>query len=307
MPVQDEKSSSRDVLASRLGPVGLWTFQLDSQPALREKELCAEVEELGYGAIWIPEGFGSKEAFAHSGILLSGTSRIAIATGIASLWARDPMAMSNGSRALAEAYPGRFLLGIGVSHAVRAEGRGHHYDKPLERMRSFLEAMDEMPAPEVTPAAPRVLAALGPKMLGLARERAAGAHPYFVPVEHTARAREILGPDRFLAPEQLAVLETDPAKARAVGREFMSHYMFLPNYANNWRRLGWADEDLAEPFSDTFVDAAVAWGGVDAIAARVREHLAAGADHVALQVLREDSSEFPLEELRELAPALMAG
>jgi probable F420-dependent oxidoreductase len=285
----------------------LWTFQLDPQPAGLERELVAEVESLGFGAVWIPEGFGSKEAFAHAGLLLAATNRIAVATGIASLWARDPMAMSNGAAALAEAYPDRFLCGIGVSHAVRAEGRGHRYsDKPIEKMSAYLDAMDEAPRPAATPEAPRVLAALGPRMLELARDRASGAHPYFVPVKHTLRAREVLGPDRFLAPEQLVVLETDPARARAIGREFISHYVSLPNYANNWRRLGWTEKDLAEPFSDRFVDAAVAWGSVDAIRERVREHLDAGADHVALQVLREDSSAFPLEELRELAPAVLS-
>lgn len=297
----------RATLAQALGRVGVWTFQLDGQPASRKRELVAELEELGFGAIWIPEGFGSKEAFAHAGLLLAASDRIVVATGIASLWARDPMAMSNGARTLAEAYPGRFLLGIGVSHAVRAEGRGHHYASPIDKMSAYLDAMDEAPAPAVTPEAPRVLAALGPRMLALARDKASGAHPYFVPVEHTVFAREVLGPDRFLAPEQLVVLETDPSKARAIGREFISHYMFLPNYANNWLRLGWGDEDLAEPYSDRFVDAAVAWGDAAAVESRVKEHIDAGADHVALQVLREDSGEFPLEELRELAGVLALG
>lgn len=299
--------TDRQELASALGPVGFWTFQLDGQPAARAQELVAEVEQLGFGAVWIPEGFGSKEAFAHAGILLAGTRRIAVATGIASIWARDPMAMSNGSRALAEAYPGRFLLGIGVSHEVRAVGRGHVYRRPYSKMAAYLDAMDEMPAPSATPKAPRVLAALGPKMLALSAARAMGAHPYFVPVEHTVRAREVLGPDSFLAPEQLVVLETDPGKARAIGREFMSHYLSLPNYANNLRRLGWGEDDMNEPYTDRFVDALVAWGDVDAARTRVREHLEAGADHVALQVLREDASEFPMEELHELAPALVPG
>jgi probable F420-dependent oxidoreductase len=263
------------------------------------------VETLGFGALWIPEGFGSKEAFAHAAILLAGTRKIVVATGIASLWARDPMAMSNGSRALAEAYPGRFLLGIGVSHEERATGRGHVYGRPYSKMRDYLAAMDRVPAPDVTPPAPRVLAALGPKMLALSAEQAMGAHPYFVPVEHTARARETLGPDKFLAPEQLVVLDADPSRARSIGREFMSHYLGLPNYANNLRRLGWGDDDMNEPYSDRFVDALVAWGDVEAVRRRVREHRDAGADHVALQVLREDAGEFPIAELRELAPALL--
>lgn len=297
--------TDRQALTAMLGPLGFWTFQLDPQPAARAQELVSEVEALGFGAVWIPEGFGSKEAFAHSAILLAGTRKIAIATGIASLWARDPMAMSNGSRALAEAYPGRFLLGIGVSHEVRATGRGHVYGRPYSKMRDYLTAMDDAPAPKATPPARRVLAALGPKMLALSAERAMGAHPYFVPVEHTSRAREALGPDKFLAPEQLVVLEKDPARARSIGREFMSHYLGLPNYANNLRRLGWGDDDMNEPYTDRFVDALVAWGDVEDVRHRVGEHLEAGADHVALQVLREDAAEFPIEELRELAPALL--
>ncbi len=295
---------ARAELATRLGSVGCWTFQLDGLPAARSQELVTEVEELGFGAVWIPEGFGSKEAFAHAGLLLAGSRSIVVATGIASIWARDPMAMSNGSRALAEAYPGRFLLGIGASHQVRAEGRGHVWGKPYSKKKAYLDAMDRAPHPDVTPECPRVLAALGPKMLELARDRAWGAHPYFVPVEHTALARDILGPDRFLAPEQLVVLETDAAKARDIGREFMSHYLSLPNYANNLKRFGWSEGDMTPPYPDVFVDALVAWGDVDAIRQRVHEHHDAGADHVALQILREDASEFPIEEFRELAPAL---
>jgi len=298
-------ATDRETLTSLLGTIGFWTFQLDSQPAARAQELISEVETLGFGAVWIPEGFGSKEAFAHSAILLAGTRKIVIATGIASLWARDPMAMSSGSRALAEAYPGRFLLGIGVSHEVRATGRGHAYGRPYSKMREYLAAMDGSPAPDVAPPAPRVLAALGPKMLALSAEQAMGAHPYFVPVEHTLRARGTLGSDKFLAPEQLVVLETDSSRARSIGRGFMSHYLGLPNYTNNLRRLGWGDDDMNEPYSDRFVDALVAWGDVEAVSRRVREHRDAGADHVALQVLREDAGEFPMAELRELAPALV--
>jgi probable F420-dependent oxidoreductase len=298
-------TTDRERLSAALGRVGFWSFQLDGQPAERAQELVAEVEELGYGAVWIPEGFGSKEAFAHSAILLAGTRSIVIATGIASVWARDPMAMASGAKTLADAYPDRFLLGIGVSHEVRASGRGHVYpEHPLGKMRDYLEAMDTLPGPDLPPA-PRVLAALGPRMLALSAEKAMGAHPYFVPVEHTARAREVLGPDRFLAPEQLVVLERDPDKARAIGREFMSHYLGLPNYANNLKRFGWTEEDMTEPYPDRFVDAVTAWGDVEAIRRRVQEHADAGADHVSLQVLRSDASEFPLEELRELAPALL--
>jgi len=298
--------TDREVLSAALGPVGFWTFQLDAQPAARERELVSEVEELGFRAVWIPEGLGSKEAFAHAGILLSGTSQIVVATGIASIWARDAMAMSNGSRALAEAYPGRFLLGMGVSHEPRAIERGHLWELPWSKMRAYLDAMDSAAAPKATSPAPRVLAALGPKMLALAAEHAMGAHPYFVTVEHTARAREILGPDKLLAPEQTAVLEADAAKAREIARKFMGNYLFLPNYANNLCRMGWCEEDMAAPYSDRFVDAVVAWGDVDAIRRRVEEHREAGADHVTLQILGPRASEFPIRQLRELAPALLA-
>lgn len=298
-------TTDRERLSTTLGSVGFWTFQLDQEPATRARELVHEVEELGFKAVWIPEGFGSKEAFAHSSILLSGSERIVVATGIANIWARDPMAMSNGSKSIADAWPGRFVLGIGISHEVRASDRGHTYpEHPLAKMKGYLEAMDTLPGPDL-PAAPRLLAALGPKMIELSAEMAMGAHPYFVPVEHTAEAREILGPEKFLAPEQLVVLETDPDKARAVGREFMSHYLGLPNYANNLKRFGFTDEDMKEPYPDRFVDAVTAWGDVEDIRRRVQAHLDAGADHVSLQVLRADAGEFPIEELRELAPALM--
>lgn len=299
--------SPREKLASALGPIGFWTFQLDSQPAARAAELAAEVEALGFGAMWVPEGFGSKEAFSQAGHLLAATRQLVIATGIASIWARDPMAMSNGSRVLAEAYPGRFLLGMGVSHQIRAEGRGHHFDpRLLTKMRLYLDAMDEAPNPTGAPdPAPRVLAALGPRMLELARDRAQGAHPYFTPVAHTAEAREILGPDLFLAPEQLVVLEADPTKARDIGRAFMAGYLSLPNYANNLRRLGFSEEDMSPPYPDRFVDAVTAWGDETAIAARVQEHHDAGADHVCIQILGESAVDFPLEQLRRLALALL--
>jgi len=284
----------------------LWTFQLDAQPAAEAAALVREVEALGYGAVWIPEGLGSKEAMSHAGLLLAGSERIVVATGIASIWARDAMAMSNGSRALAEAYPNRFVLGMGVSHEVRATARGHLYERPLSKMRAYLDAMDEAAHSPATPEpAPRLLAALGPKMLTLAGERAQGAHPYFVPVAHTREARERLGPDAFLAPEQLVVLHRDAGIAREIGRTFMSHYLSLPNYANNLKRFGWTHQDMEPPYPDAFVDAMVAWGDERAIAARVAEHHDAGADHVSIQVLRRNPSEFPLEELGLLAPVLL--
>jgi probable F420-dependent oxidoreductase len=291
-----------------IGRVGIWTFALELQPAARAQEAAAELESLGYPALWIPEAMG-REALTHAGLLLAGTRRITVATGIANVWARDAMTMAAGQKTLDEAYPGRFLLGIGVSHAPLVEGmRGHRYEKPLSFMRRYLDAMDAAPFLAAPPSGPgrRVIGALAPKMLALAAQRTAGAHPYFVPPEHTARAREIMGPGPLLAPEQAVVLETDPTTARAIARAHMRMYLGLPNYTNNLRSLGFGDDDLRDGGSDRLVDAIVAWGDVDAILARVRAHHAAGADHVCVQVLPADPRALPLPEWRTLAPALLA-
>jgi probable F420-dependent oxidoreductase len=305
--VMDRGTDGRS-LASRLGPVGLWTFALDPQPVPRAQEAVAEIESLGFPVLWIPEGRGSKEVLSHAAIMLSGSSRLLLATGIASIWARDPVAMANGARALEEAFPGRFVLGLGVSHRTSVDRRGaHRYDRPYARMRAYLDAMEQAPYPAPDGRLPpRLLAALGPRMLRLAAERAAGAHPYFVPVEHTARAREILGAAPLLAPEQAVVLEEDPGAARSIARSHTVHYLKLENYANNLMRLGWKEEDLRDGGSDRLVDALVVWGDEDAARRRVREHLDAGADHVAVQVIGPDPRAVPLEEIRRLAPALLA-
>jgi probable F420-dependent oxidoreductase len=291
----------------QLGRVGLWTFQLDLQPAAAAREAAAELEELGYPTLWIPEAVG-REAVANAGLLLAATSRLIVATGIASIWARDAMAMAAAHLTLNEAYGGRFLLGLGVSHQPMVERlRGEDYTKPYSKMRSYLEAMDEVFYVSPRPADPpyRMLAALGPRMLRLAAERSLGAHPYFVPVEHTAVAREELGPDAVLAPEQAFVLSTDPEVARATARTHMATYLGLPNYTNNLRRLGWGDDDLLHGGSDKLVDAIVAWGDEDAIVERVRAHHDAGADHVCVQVLSADATALPMQQWRLLAPALL--
>jgi probable F420-dependent oxidoreductase len=289
-----------------IGRVGIWTFALELQPAAKAQEAAAEIESLGYRALWIPEAMG-REALTHAGLLLAGTKRLTIATGIANVWARDAMTMAAGQKTLDEAYPGRFLLGMGVSHAPLVEGmRGHRYEKPLSFMRRYLDAMDAAPFLAARPSQPsrRVIGALAPKMLSLAAQRTDGAHPYFVPPEHTARAREIMGPGPFLAPEQAVVLETDPSAARAIARAHMELYLGLPNYTNNLRSLGFGDDDLRDGGSNRLVDAIVAWGDVDAIVARVRAHHAAGADHVCIQVLPADPRALPLPGWRTLAPAL---
>jgi probable F420-dependent oxidoreductase len=288
-------------LAARLGRLGVWSFQLDRANASDAGDFARAVEGLGYRTLWIPESAVSKEIFAHSALLLAATRRLIVATGIANIWARDPVAMRNGERALADGYPGRFVLGLGVSHEPAVRRRGGKYEKPLEHMRTYLDAMDgaRYAGPEPTEPAPRVLAALGPKMLELAGSRTAGAHPYFVPVEHTPFARKILGPAPLLAVEQAVVLEPDPARAREIARAHMGGYLRLENYANSLRRMGWSAEDIGGP-SDALVDAIVAHGDASALAARVRAHLDGGADHVCVQVLNPD----PLPALRELARAI---
>ena len=288
-----------------LGKLGLWTFQLDMQPMKEAQRAAAAIEEMGFGAVWVPEAVG-REPFASCGLLLSATEKLVMATGIASLHARSAMTMAAGQKTLTEAFPDRFLLGIGVSHQPAVEGfHGASYGKPYSNMVSYLDAMDRSLffAAGPTEAPARCLAALGPKMLKLAAERTLGAHPYFVPVEHTPIARAAMGPDALLAPEQAVVFSTDPAEARAIARGFMSTYMGLPNYTNNLRRLGWGDEDLSTPNgpSDKLVDAIVAWGTLDDIHARIKAHLDGGADHVCVQVLSANPAAVTMNEFRELA------
>ena len=294
-------------MVADLSRFGVWTGALDQQPSSRAVEIVAEFEAMGWGAVWIPEAVG-RDPFVHAGLLLGGTERIVVATGIASIFARDAMAMNACWQTVSEAFPGRFLLGLGVSHRPMVEGlRGHDYSSPLTAMRDYLTRMDDAFFIGARPAQPpeRVLAALGPKMLELAREQARGAHPYLVPPEHTAQAREILGPDALLAPEQKVVLETDPARAREVARATLAIYLpGLPNYANNLRRLGYSEDDLAAPLSDHLVDAVVAWGDIDAVTARIRAHHDAGADHVAVQVLPMDDVDRVVQDHRRIAEAL---
>jgi len=292
----------------QLGRIGIWTYHLNYQPTSTVRQVVAELEELGYGALWIGEAV-YREPLTSAAVLLSATNRMVVATGIANIWARDPVTMTAAQLTLAEAYPERFLLGLGVSHARLVQGlRGHRYQRPLTTMRRYLDAMDEAAeayravTPTERPA--RVLAALGQKMLALAAERADGAHPYLVTPEHTAKARAQLGPDRWLLPEQAVVLEADPEQARAVARRHLSRYLDLPNYTNNLRRLGFTDDDLAGRGSDRLVDAIVAWGDVEAIKRRVMEHLDAGANHVAIQVFDADPHGLPVRQWRALAPAL---
>lgn len=293
---------------SMIGRVGVFSFAFEQHPTVQARDEVARIEELGYGAIWFPEARG-KEAFTHAALLLSGGSRIAVATGVASIWGRDPMTAAAAAATVAEAFPGRLIVGLGVSHQPAVEElRGQPYGSPLAKMAAYLDGMATATyqAAEPPERPPVVLGALGPRMLALATERTAGAHTYFVPVEHTELARDMLGPERVLAVEQAVVLESDATRAREIARTHTGRYLRLDNYRNNLARLGWSDADLAGTGSDRLVDAVVAWGAEPAIAARVEDHLAAGATHVCIQVVDEDRSQLRLDHLEALAPALVS-
>ncbi|MBX6386725.1 MAG: TIGR03620 family F420-dependent LLM class oxidoreductase [Microbispora sp.] len=292
-------------LRRRLGRTGVWLSSLAATPAALVREAAAEIEDLGYSALWIGETPAGREAFTHAALLLSATGRLQVATGIANIYARDPVAAANGAATLAEAWDRRFVLGLGVSHKPLVTSRGHDYDAPLRYMRDYLGAMDRTAfgAP-LAERPPRVLAALRGRMLELAAERAQGAHPYFVPPEHTAKARQILGADPVLAPEQAVVVETDAHRAREIARKYAALYLTLPNYLNNLRELGFSDDDFTGGGSDRLIDAIVVWGEPETIAERVRAHHDAGADHVCVQPLA-GSVDAQIEHLRLLAPALL--
>jgi probable F420-dependent oxidoreductase len=290
---------------ARLGGVGVWSGILGAAPVAAEPAAVRRIEELGYGSLWTGERIGGKDAFAHAAMALAASSRIVLGTGIANVWARHPATMQGGAATLAAAWPGRFVHGVGVSHAPMVEHSGQVYARPLAHMRSYIAEMDAAidQAPSTPAPFARVLAALRPRMLELAREHAHGAHPYFVPPEHASAAREILGPDRLLIPEQAVALIADPSEARRVARKHMELYLTLPNYVNSLRHLGYGDEDLAGGGSDRLVDAIVAWGDEQAIARRVTELRERGADHVLLQPLADDLSGV-IEQLEHLSPVL---
>jgi probable F420-dependent oxidoreductase len=289
-----------------MGRLGIWTWTLDAQPMSRSLEAVAELEELGFGSVWIPEAVG-REPFASAALMLAATKRIVVATGIASIHARTAMTMQAGQKTLTEAFPERFLLGIGVSHGPMVTALHRRtYERPYSAMVEYLDQMDRgrFFAAEPTTPTRTVLAALGPRMLELAGTRTDGAHPYFTTPEHTAIARGVLGPGPMLAPEQAVILERDPAVAREIARRFMGTYTKLPNYANNLLRLGFTQDDIVGPdgqSSDRLVDAICAWGSLEQVAARIKAHFDAGASHVSVQVLAGDLVTLPMAEWRELA------
>jgi probable F420-dependent oxidoreductase len=262
--------------------------------------MAAELEQLGYAALWIPDVGG--DLFTSVELLMGATRQTTIATGILNLWMHTAEETAQQHARLTAAHGDRFLVGIGVSHQPLIDRKeAGRYTKPLSAMRTYLDELDAAERP--LPRNRRVLAALGPKMLELARDRSAGAHPYNVTPAHTAIARDALGPDALIATEQAVALTTDPSVARAAGRQHLSIYLDLPNYTNNLRRLGFGDDDFTDGGSDRLVDALVAWGDEAAIAARVQEHRDAGADHVCIQVVNE-GVDAPREQWRALAPAL---
>jgi probable F420-dependent oxidoreductase len=285
------------------GRIGLWSGALRRGDRDRARDAIPELESLGYGTIWMPGGAGP-EFFGLAEEFLAASHRIVMASGILSVWSNPAADVAAGYVSLEDRYPGRFLLGLGVSHADSVERlTGRHYEHPLAVMNHYLDELAASSSPP--PREALVLAALGPRMLALSRDRSSGAHPYLVTPMHTRIARFVLGDAPLLAPEQAVVLERDPSRARAIGRRHLARYLGAPNYTNNWRRLGFVDRDFVEGGSDRLVDAMVAWGDLDAVRARVEEHFAAGANHVCLQVLTEEPDSLPLAEWRALA-ALVA-
>jgi probable F420-dependent oxidoreductase len=285
-----------------LGDVGIWSGVLRSGDAQETAAAAAELEALGYSALWIPDIGG--DVFGAVEHLLAATSTATIATGILNLWLHTAEETAAQHASLTARYGDRFLVGIGVSHAPLIDHKldPGTYQKPMARTAAFLDALDAAEMPLAVE--DRALAALGPKMLELAATRTAGVHPYLVTPEHTRIAREAVGPDALVATEQGVVLETDPDRARSIARSNVAGYFGLPNYTNNWRRIGFSEDEIADGGSDRLIDALVVWGDESAIATRVQEHRDAGASHVCIQVLTADPKALPLEQWRALAPAL---
>jgi len=297
--------------AAQLGQVGIWTSSLEAVQPPAARDAAAELDAQGWGTLWCGESPYGREAFTQAGLLLSATTRMRIATGIASIWARDAVATNAAARMLSAAYDRRFVLGLGVSHRPLVERvRGGSYDKPVAAMRAYLEAMagaSLYAAEAADPPPPVLVAALGPRMLEVARELADGSHPYLVTPTQTAGIRAALGPDKIVAVEQGAVLSTDRETALRRAHAHLEIYTGLPNYRNSWLRAGFTEADLVRGGSDRLAEALVVWGDEGAILTRVREQLAAGADHVCVQVLRETPFEVPAQEWRDLAPVLVPG
>ena len=291
----------------KLGKIGVWSW-LDHLSANEAVELAQRAEGWGYSALWIPEAVG-RDPFSLIGFLAGRTERMIYASGIANIYARDPMATKAIWKTISELAPDRFILGLGVSHQHLVSGqRGHDYKKPLTTMRNYLEAVDKALYMGKQPEhdAPIVLGALRDKMLGLSASAAQGAHPYLVPPAHTKRAREVMGPDALLCPEQMVLAETDATRAREIARGALKMYIQLPNYQNNLKQFGFSDADFADGGSDKLVDEMVCWGDPEKIAAQLQAHLDAGADHVCVQSFRADGGMGPDESLLETLAGMLA-
>jgi len=291
----------------QLGKIGIWTW-LDHLRANEAAELAQRAEGWGYSALWIPEAVG-RDPFSLIGFLAARTERMIYATGIANIYARDPMATKAIWKTVSELAPDRFILGLGVSHQHLVSGqRGHDYKKPLSTMREYLAAVDKALYMGIQPEvdAPIVLGALRDKMLGLSATAAQGAHPYLVPPAHTKRARAVMGPDALLCPEQMVLAETDATKAREIARNALKMYIRLPNYQNNLKQFGYTETDFEDGGSDKLVDSMVCWGEPDKIAAHLQEHLDAGANHVCIQTFRADGSPGPDEDLLQALAGILA-
>ncbi len=283
----------------QLTGTGVWSPHLRYGDPATVAHDAAELDALGYSALWIPDVGG--DVLASVEHLLGATNYASVATGILNIWMHEPAEVASRRAAWNDDWQRRFAMGIGVSHAVLIDmNEPGRYAKPYSKMVEYLDGLDAAGFPPDA----RLLAALRPKMLGLARDRAAGAHPYFVPVDHIAQAREILGPDSIIAAELAVVLDTNPSSARETARRHTQVYVTLPNYTNNLRNFGFGDDDFADRGSDRLVDAIVAWGTIDTIAARVEAMHTAGANHVCIQVIRADD-EVPRDDWRELAPTLV--
>ena len=280
----------------KIGRLGVWAL-VDCLTASAEAAFARDVEQWGYSALWMGEALG-RDVLVNAAWLLANTRTLVIASGIANIFARDAMAMAAARVQLNEQSGGRFLLGMGISHApIVSAIRGHIYEKPVTTMRTYVEAMAhaEYSSPRPSDSTLTVIAALGPKMLALARDVADGAHPYNTTVAQTAEARAILGPHKLLCVEQKLLLETNASRAREIARAYLLPYQRLPNYVNSWRRAGFDDSDFADKLSNRLIDALVAWGDEDALVARIREHWQAGADHVCMQALHADPSKSTLD------------
>ena len=272
-----------------LSKLGVWFFT-DRMAAPLAADTAKRIEDLGFSALWIPETVG-RNPFVHAAWLLANTSSLIIATGIANIYHREPGVTLAAQNTLAEQSDNRFLLGLGVSHKPLVEGlRGLTYGPPVATMRDYLDKMAASPytGPPPKDKPPTVIAALGPKMLELSSEKCDGAHPYFTSPSHTKMARDVMGPDRLLCVEQKVIFETDPAKARDIARKAAQTYQGLPNYRNNWLRMGLGEADIDGDGSDTFIDTTFAWGEIDAIKNRVQEHYDAGASHVCVQPIHPE-------------------